>query len=182
MPPDATLLRAREGMIVALISVHSEARTMQRHERVSTRALWQIPPRATCCDEPRVLIADDDMDATRAICLALEDADFTVRAVHTGLDAVSLARKWRPGVVLLDLMMPLGDGWEAAEAIRAIDLSMLLLAHTSCTDPQDLSRAQRTGFNGYFVKPTELDGMIAVLRDYFSARQDEGDHASVRLR
>ncbi|EKS70497.1 MULTISPECIES: response regulator [Caballeronia] len=155
---------------------------MQRHERVSTRALWQIPPRAKCCDEPRVLIADDDMDATRAICLALEDADFTVRAVHTGLDAVSLARKWRPGVVLLDLMMPLGDGWEAAEAIRAIDLSMLLLAHTSCTDPQDLSRAQRTGFNGYFVKPTELDGMIAVLRDYFSARQGEGDHASVRLR
>ncbi|WP_250516402.1 response regulator [Caballeronia sp. INDeC2] len=155
---------------------------MQRHDRVPPQALWQIPPRATRYVEPRVLIADDDMEATRAICLALEDAEFTVRAVHTGLDAVSLARKWRPGVVLLDLMMPLGDGWEAAEAIRAIDLSMLLIAHTSCTDPEDLTRAQRTGFNGYFVKPTEIDGMIALLRDYFSAREGESDHASVRLR
>jgi len=141
---------------------------MQRHERVSTRALWQIPPRATCCDEPRVLIADDDMDATRAICLALEDADFTVRAVHTGLDAVSLARKWRPGVVLLDLMMPLGDGWEAAEAIRALDLSMMLIAHTGRTCPDDRARAQRTGFNGYFIKPTEPERMIHVMRTYFA--------------
>jgi CheY-like chemotaxis protein len=165
-------------MIVAVISVHSEAITMQRYDRVPSQALWQIPLPATRLDEPRVLIADDDIDATRALCLALEDADFTVRAVHTGLDAVSLARKWRPGVVLLDLMMPLGDGWEAAEAIRAIDFSMLLIAHTSCTDPQDLTRAQRTGFNGYFLKPTELDGMIAVLRDYFSMR--EGDYASAR--
>jgi DNA-binding response OmpR family regulator len=155
---------------------------MQRQDRVPSRALWRIPPRATHHDEPRVLIADDDLEATRAICLALEDADFTVRAVHTGLDAVSLARKWRPGVVLLDLMMPLGDGWEAAEAIRAIDLSMLLIAHTSRTDMEDLTRAQQTGFNGYFVKPTELDGMIAVLRGYFSTREGEGDHASVRVR
>ncbi|SAK52400.1 PAS/PAC sensor hybrid histidine kinase [Caballeronia fortuita] len=155
---------------------------MQRHDRVPSQALWQIPSRAMCHDEPRVLIADDDLDATRAICLALEDAEFSVRAVHTGLDAVSLARKWRPGVVLLDLMMPLGDGWEAAEAIRAIDLSMLLLAHTSRTDPDDLTRAQRTGFNGYFTKPTELDGMIALLRDYFSVPESARDHASVRVR
>jgi DNA-binding response OmpR family regulator len=130
--------------------------------------VWQIPVPAARQDEPRVLIADDDLDATRAICLALEDAGFTVRAVHTGLDAVSLARKWRPGVVLLDLMMPLGDGWEAAEAIRAIDLRMLLIAHTSCTNHEDRTRAQRTGFDGYFVKPTELESMIAVMRRYFS--------------
>src|SRR5690348_7423099 len=102
---------------------------MQRFEHLPSQALWQIPVRAACEDEPRVLIADDDIDATRAICLALEDAEFSVRAVYTGLDAVTVVRKWRPGVVLLDLMMPLGDGWEVAEAIRAIDLSMLLIAH-----------------------------------------------------
>ena len=54
---------------------------MQRHDRVPSQALWQIPPCATRHDEPRVLIADDDLEATRAICLALEDAEFTVRAV-----------------------------------------------------------------------------------------------------
>ncbi|SAL01125.1 response regulator [Caballeronia ptereochthonis] len=148
---------------------------MQRPNRVPSQALWQIPVRTTRPDEPRVLIADDDIESTRAICLALEDAEFIVRAVHTGLDAVTLARKWRPGVVLLDLMMPLGDGWEAAEAIRALDVTMLLIAHTSRTNPEDWTRAQRTGFNGYFVKPTELDGMIAVMRDYFSKRQGDAE-------
>jgi CheY-like chemotaxis protein len=145
---------------------------MLRHHRLPDQAVWQIPAPATRHDEPRVLIADDDHEATRAICLALEDADFTVRAVHTGLDAVRLARKWRPGVVLLDLMMPLGDGWEAAEAIRAIDVDMLLLAHTSRTDPEDLTRAQRTGFNGYFTKPTELESMIGLMRQYFFAESE----------
>ena len=154
---------------------------MQRSDRVPSQSLWQIPLPAMHHDEPRVLIADDDLEATRAISLALEDADFSVRAVHTGLDAVSLARKWRPGVVLLDLMMPLGDGWEAAEAIRAIDLTMMLIAHTSRTDPEDWTRAQRTGFNGYFVKPTELDGMIAVIREYFS-KQGERECETARTR
>ena len=148
---------------------------MQRTDRLPSQALWQIPMRETRHDEPRVLIADDDIEATRAICLALEDAEFSVRAVHTGLDAVTLARKWRPGVVLLDLMMPLGDGWEAAEAIRAIDLNMLLIAHTSRTNQEDWTRAQRTGFNGYFVKPTQLDEVIAVLRDYFSKQEGDGE-------
>jgi len=145
--------------------------TTQRHARVPDEAVWQIPARATHHDEPRVLIADDDLNATRAICLAFEDADFSVRAVHTGLDAVSLARKWRPGVVLLDLMMPLGDGWEAAEAIRALDMSTLLIAHTSRTSPDDCTRARRTGFNGYFVKPTHLERMIDLMRTYFSAHE-----------
>jgi DNA-binding response OmpR family regulator len=148
---------------------------MHRLDRVPPQALWQIPVRATRPDEPRVLIADDDLEATRAICLALEDAGFAVRAVHTGLDAVTLARKWRPGVVLLDLMMPLGDGWEAAEAIRAIDFTMLLIAHTSRTSLEDWTRAQRTGFNGYFVKPTELDEMISVIRGYFSMQDGDGE-------
>ncbi|KIG10608.1 PAS/PAC sensor hybrid histidine kinase [Caballeronia concitans] len=142
--------------------------TMQRQAHIPEEAVWQIPVRAAHHDEPRVLVADDDLDATRALCLALEDADFSVRAVHTGLDAVTLARKWRPGVVLLDLMMPLGDGWEAAEAIRALDLSMMLIAHTGRTCPDDRARAQRTGFNGYFIKPTEPERMIHVMRTYFA--------------
>ncbi|WP_244817849.1 response regulator [Caballeronia sp. Lep1P3] len=145
----------------------------QRHARVPEEAVWHIPECAVHHDEPRVLIADDDLEATRAISLAFEDADFTVRAVHTGLDAVTLARKWQPGVVLLDLMMPLGDGWEAAEAIRALDASMLLIAHTGRTSPDDCARARRTGFNGYFIKPTQIDRMIDLMRTYFYAHEGQ---------
>ncbi|WP_250494361.1 response regulator [Caballeronia sp. GAWG1-1] len=144
---------------------------MQRLDRLTDEAVWQMPERSADSGEPRVLIADDDMNATRAICLALEDADLTVRAAHTGLDAVTAVRKWRPGVVLLDLMMPLGDGWEVAEVIRAADPAMLLIAHTSRTSREDQTRARLKGFNGYFVKPTELDRLIAVLHEYYSMRQ-----------
>jgi CheY-like chemotaxis protein len=139
--------------------------------QTQAQAVWDMPQRATRATESRVLIADDDPEATRAICLALEDAAFTVRTVHTGLDAVTLARKWRPGVVLLDLVMPLGDGWEAAEAIRAIDLEMLLIAHSGRASDADRARAQRTGFNGYFVKPTGLDTMITLMQRYFGTAE-----------
>ena len=141
---------------------------MHTQALVPAHSLWQIPVFSAAHDERRVLVADDDLAATNALCLALDDEGFVARAVHTGLDVVTMVRKWSPGAVLLDLAMPLGDGWEAIDAIRGMDPSMLLLAHTGRTDHEDYARAQRCGFNGYFVKPIEFDCLVDVLRRYFS--------------
>ena len=145
---------------------------MEPYQRTPRETIWRIRQVASPTDERRVLIADDDISATRATVLALEDAGFVVRAAHTGLDAVGVARKWRPATVLLDLTMPLGDGWEAAEVIRAADPTMLLMAHTSSSDFADWERSQRTGFDAYFVKPTEPGRIIKVLEQYFLQQPD----------
>jgi CheY-like chemotaxis protein len=146
---------------------------MEPNERTPRETIWRIPPMPTPVEERRVLIADDDIDATRATVLLLEDAGFVVRTAHTGLDAVGVARKWRPFTLLLDLTMPLGDGWEAAEVIRAAHPSMMLMAHTSSTDYADWKRSQVTGFDAYFVKPAEPARIIEVLDQYFLQQSQE---------
>jgi CheY-like chemotaxis protein len=80
----------------------------------------------------RILVVDDDPDLRRVLTLALADEGYDVRAVPDGQEALDLLEAWRPRVILLDLMMPGGDGWTfrarqlatpAAEDIPVIVLS-----------------------------------------------------------
>jgi DNA-binding NarL/FixJ family response regulator len=76
---------------------------------------------------------------------------------------VAIARGRKPGAVILDLSMPLGNGWEAAQAIRSFDREALLVAHSSYTSLQECRRAQRAGFDAYFVKPCSLERLIQLI-------------------
>lgn len=59
----------------------------------------------------RILVVDDDPDLRRVLTLALTDEGYDVRAAPDGRAALDLLATWRPGVILLDLMMPVLDGW-----------------------------------------------------------------------
>jgi CheY-like chemotaxis protein len=63
--------------------------------------------------------------------------------------------------------MPLGNGWEAAQAIRSFERDALLVAHSSYTSLQECLRAQRAGFDAYFVKPCSLDRLIGLINSRF---------------
>ena len=67
----------------------------------------------------RILVVDDDPDLRRMLTLALTDEGYDVRAVENGRAALDMLETWRPRVILLDLMMPDGDGW----AFRARQLA-----------------------------------------------------------
>jgi DNA-binding response OmpR family regulator len=59
----------------------------------------------------RILVVDDDQDLRRMLALALADEGYDVRAVADGRTALALLETWRPRVIVLDLMMPVLDGW-----------------------------------------------------------------------
>jgi DNA-binding response OmpR family regulator len=59
----------------------------------------------------RILVVDDDQDLRRMVALALADEGYEVRAVPDGRAALALLETWRPRVIVLDLMMPVLDGW-----------------------------------------------------------------------
>jgi CheY-like chemotaxis protein len=67
----------------------------------------------------RILIVDDDDIIREALQMALEDAGLTVRTAHHGRAALETLDAWRPDLILLDLMMPVMDGWSFREAQRA---------------------------------------------------------------
>jgi CheY-like chemotaxis protein len=59
----------------------------------------------------RILVVDDDPGIRESLVLLLEDEGYEVRAAPNGRAALELLARWRPAVILLDLMMPVMDGW-----------------------------------------------------------------------
>jgi ActR/RegA family two-component response regulator len=74
--------------------------------------IWRTPECVCAGLEKKIVLADDDVYAVGATGLAFSDAGFSIRTACTGLDAVNIAAKWWPAAVVLDLHMPLGDGWD----------------------------------------------------------------------
>ena len=70
-------------------------------------------------DSLRILVADDDHDATLTLALLLKDEGHDVRMVHSGRTVIGAVIIFDPDVVILDIHMPGQSGWEAARAIRA---------------------------------------------------------------
>ncbi len=69
----------------------------------------------------RVLVVDDDPDIRELLFTALEDEGFEVVPAGNGQEALAIIQTFRPDVIVLDLMMPVMDGWQFANELRARD-------------------------------------------------------------
>ena len=114
-------------------------------------------------EAPRIMVIDDD-GAIRAICReVLEQAGFEVRDVATSDTAVAEARRFRPDLVLLDVMMPVLDGFRTAEQLRkdaATGLTPIIFLSAK-GDTADKVRAFRSGAEDYMVKPFDAAELVA---------------------
>lgn len=115
----------------------------------------------------KILIADDYEDNLELLRLLLVDADYQVIEARNGAECLKLAREMRPDLIMVDLSMPVLDGWEMFRALRADErtASILCIAVTAHGDA-DRNRALRAGFNAYLSKPfrgAELLETVAIL-------------------
>ncbi len=125
-------------------------------------SLAPLTPRATTL--ARVLIVDDNEDAAGLLSLALERAGHTVAVAFDGLAALELAERFKPDVGVLDLGLPMMDGFELAAALRARRGDALhLIALTGYGQPHDRIRSAAAGFDEHFVKPIELQTLLASI-------------------
>ena len=111
----------------------------------------------------RVLIADDHRlfaEALEAILGADERLEIVGRAAD-GREAVELATEVEPDVVLLDISMPVMDGFTAATELGRLPRSPAVVMLTGSNAPQDVDRARRAGARGYVTK----DAIAARLVD-----------------
>jgi CheY-like chemotaxis protein len=115
---------------------------------------------------PRVLIVDDNQDAADTLCDALADAGFDVRVAHDGPAALATAATWLPTIALLDIGLPVMDGYELAARLRelpGIGPELRLLAVTGYGQAADRLRATDAGFSAHLVKPVSLDHLIEAV-------------------
>ncbi len=99
-----------------------------------------------------VLIVEDDPNTAALVATYLEREGFATRTVHDGAEALDLARRLRPGFVILDLMLPTVDGWEICRELRKVsDVPLLML--TAREEEIDRVLGLSLGADDYVVKP-----------------------------
>jgi two-component system sensor histidine kinase/response regulator len=115
----------------------------------------------------RVLVVEDNLLNQEVANYVLQHAGASVDFAGNGRVAVSMLadRDADYGAVLMDLQMPVMDGFEAASAIRAMGCTTLpILAMTANAMEEDRLRALRAGMDGYLVKPIDVDELVNALR------------------
>src|SRR4051812_4918412 len=107
--------------------------------------------------KPRLLIAEDDRDLASAMRDALED-DFTVETVADGREAVAIAGKRRPDVVMADINMPSMNGYQVCQALRdAQDTARVpIIMVTGRSDEASARQAFAAGASDFMTKPFSL--------------------------
>ena len=115
----------------------------------------------------RVLIADDDplfMDALEAILGVESQIEIAGRA-QDGEEAMRLAAELSPDVVLMDLSMPVVDGFEASRRIRLESLATAVVVLTGSSYAEDMEKAYDAGAAGYVTKDRIAQDLVRTVLD-----------------
>jgi signal transduction histidine kinase/ActR/RegA family two-component response regulator len=121
----------------------------------------------------RVLIVDDNEDARVLLSEALSSLGYVVRTAGDGPGALRLAQEFAPQVALLDIGLPVMDGYELAERLRDSTPahSLCLIAVTGYGQSADRARALDVGFDAHVVKPLTLERLQQVLDQLHTRRK-----------
>lgn len=125
-------------------------------------------PRSTGAVVPRrVLVVDDNVDAAHSLATWLELNGHQVHVAHDGAAALEMATAERPEVVVLDIGLPVMNGFDVARRLReqrGDAPTPLLIALTGWGQPEDRRRSFEAGFDAHLVKPVEPTALDELLR------------------
>lgn len=114
----------------------------------------------------KILIADDDVDIVRLMQLRLEKSGYSVLAANSGLQAMEIARKEKPDLILLDINMPPPNGFQVCRELREDpdfrDTPIIFL--TGKTTDSDKFWGKEAGANEYITKPYEGEELLQKIK------------------
>jgi len=119
-----------------------------------------------------LLAVDDEPTNLDLIQMAVEESGLEVRIVTAanGLEAIERARDARPSLVLMDLKMPVLDGWAATRRLKGDPMTATIpvIALSAQAMAGDRERALGAGCDGYLSKPLDLAAFIALLKAHLT--------------
>ncbi len=122
-------------------------------------------PRQVAGRGKRVLVVDDNRDAADMIGMFLSNAGHDVRVAHDPLQALSSADVFRPQIAIVDIGLPVMDGYALGRELRARlgAATPTLIALTGYGQPQDQRRSEEAGFSMHLVKPIQAETLMNIL-------------------
>lgn len=118
-----------------------------------------------------ILVAEDHHDLRNLISTRLLEKGHTVLVATNGRDAVDVARSARPDLVLMDMNMPIQDGWETSCQMK-LDRQLRvipIIALTAYVLPGDQARARQAGCDDYHPKPLDFDILLEQIQQLLTA-------------
>ena len=120
--------------------------------------------------QKKILVVDDEPDLVETIRFPLEMEGFNVLVSYNGEDALNQARKEKPDLILLDLMLPKLDGYKVCRLLKFDErykhIPILML--TAKTQEKDKLLGKETGADEYITKPFDIDELMQKIKSYLS--------------
>ena len=110
---------------------------------------------------PPILVVDDDPGILAVVAEALDLEGYAVRTATNGAEALALVAEERPSLVLLDMRLPVLDGWGFAHAIKVLGIALPILVMTAAQDARRW--AAEIDAQGYLAKPFELTELFGAV-------------------
>jgi len=125
------------------------------------------PARAAAAQSLRVLVVDDNVEVAQTIGWMLEEIGHQYRLIHDGREALEAARDFRPDAILLDIGLPVMDGYAVCRAFRQDELfkDTLIIAQTGWGQQRDKNLASEARFDRHLVKPVGYDDLERILAE-----------------
>ena len=114
---------------------------------------------------PKILLVEDNEDNRDMLARRLQRKGYTVVVAVDGLQGVEMAAGEQPDLVLMDMSLPVLDGWEATRRLKAAPGSQFVpvIALTAHAMTGDREKAIAAGCDDYDIKPIELDRLLAKI-------------------
>ena len=111
----------------------------------------------------KILVAEDDALLSQLLVKRLQEEGFDTRAAFDGAAAISQVQTWHPDLLLLDILMPVKNGYEVLESIRADNAvaSTVVVIVSNLGATEDIERAKSFGVKEFIKKADTTPGAIA---------------------
>jgi CheY-like chemotaxis protein len=112
----------------------------------------------------RILVVDDEPTIRSLVAQLLDDEGFEVARASDGADALKVISANEPfDLVILDMWMPVMNGWQFAEALRERQMPLPIVVMTAASEAR--LRAAELGATGFIGKPFDVDDLVRVVRN-----------------
>ncbi|HET7769615.1 MAG TPA: response regulator [Chloroflexota bacterium] len=115
----------------------------------------------------RVLVVDDEADLRRLFTVVLTEGGYEVRDAANGAEALAIVHQWRPNVILLDLMMPVMNGWQFVDTYGGLneteEARAPIIVITAAGPGAVRSTSSMGAISAVLSKPIDVDVLLEVV-------------------
>ncbi len=170
-----SLVKLHGGAVTARSAGHGKGSTFIVELPLSSASPSVPPAPAAAHSDPaplsgalRILVVDDNVDAAELLAEAVGSFGYHTVIAHDGAAALRMAEAFAPDVALLDIGLPVMDGYELAGRLRSGPRGerMKLVAITGYGQESDRRRTAAAGFDAHLVKPVQLSAIVKLIDEY----------------